>query len=420
MENAKLTDSVTQELQIMCRHSHRPYLDEFSYLHIVGSRSREEHSFTVNGGEGGNSVTASRDEGGHGRADTAAWEEIFNRRKGKPYWRNRTTGEKTWKNPLQNGPSTHVHGDTAGADSGAPNRGVDGESAAVLSGREAQEGKDMQAGKIYSREGSSGSRGIPGAAVEWVEIFNKKKGKTYWANQLTGEKTWRRPASVATSQPDSAAQNVAASTVKTPLPSSPVVQKQETIVPTTIFAAGQINSSGADLISPITLPSALNSPLTSSPNGTGNRAQPTPDGTATPNVNSGSHTSPQHRQLSPSAYRTPVPAQRQQSSAYPDPAYPDPGTDAAMVGGAREGEKQVNSSVASKLKLLALAKKLRVADGPADGVGGMSVEAKLKNAEHFRRLKEVSWCSFRNDCRLERALLGLLFSHFWISQCLVN
>lgn len=30
----------------------------------------------------------------------------------------------------------------------------------------------------------------------WYETFNKRKGKAYWTNRVTGEKTWDRPEGV--------------------------------------------------------------------------------------------------------------------------------------------------------------------------------------------------------------------------------
>lgn len=75
------------------------------------------------------------------------WDEFFDERKGRPYWRSRATNETTWQQPI---------------------------------------------GGHYAGPVSSG--GASPETVVWEEIFNKKKGKPYWKNIMTGEKTWKRPA----------------------------------------------------------------------------------------------------------------------------------------------------------------------------------------------------------------------------------
>ena len=82
----------------------------------------------------------------------------FLRSKGKPYWQNKRTGKKTWENPFN---SSEQDDDDDDNDDG--------------------------------RGGVGGSGGGSEDEDEWEEIFNKRKGKPYWRNKRTEEKTWVKP-----------------------------------------------------------------------------------------------------------------------------------------------------------------------------------------------------------------------------------
>lgn len=91
------------------------------------------------------------------------WKEVFNQEKGKPFYKNTATGESTWKVPA-----------------------------------EVQAMKDSNNGGVG---GGAGSPPPPAAAASnagansrvkdgWKEVFDPTKGKHYYVNLETKERTW--------------------------------------------------------------------------------------------------------------------------------------------------------------------------------------------------------------------------------------
>jgi hypothetical protein len=84
------------------------------------------------------------------------WEELWNEKHQRKYWKNKTTGEKSWKDPKRT----------------------------ITSSTSAAQGE----GDEDKKEGTES------AAEDWEELFNEKHQRKYWKNKKTGEKTWNRPA----------------------------------------------------------------------------------------------------------------------------------------------------------------------------------------------------------------------------------
>lgn len=92
------------------------------------------------------------------------WDELFSTSKQKKYWKNKTTGESTWKDPTTSAPA---------ADADAADTGNTGADAAGGS--------------------KSGAKAAAASVGEWEEYYSASKQKKYWKNRTTGESTWKQP-----------------------------------------------------------------------------------------------------------------------------------------------------------------------------------------------------------------------------------
>jgi hypothetical protein len=92
---------------------------------------------------------------------SGVWKESFSEKHQKKYWKNKETGETTYKDPT----------------------GGEGSSAAT------DVKKDKKSKAKGSEDGASGDAG----ASDWVKGFSEKKQAPFWKNKVTGESTWKDP-----------------------------------------------------------------------------------------------------------------------------------------------------------------------------------------------------------------------------------
>lgn len=99
------------------------------------------------------------------------WEELFNEKHQRKYWKNKKTGKSSWHDPAKG-----EGGATAAASS---------ETVAVKA------------------EGAATSAG---GAEEWEELFSDKHNRKYWKNKVTGKSSWTAPETTVASKPAAAAE----------------------------------------------------------------------------------------------------------------------------------------------------------------------------------------------------------------------
>ena len=96
--------------------------------------------------------------------EVVTWKEVYSKAKGKSYYVNSVTGEKTWEKPATD-PSA-----------AAGEEGIGG-----IGGTEGTGTSDAVSWNDFA------------SIVTWKEVYSKVKGKTYYVNSVTGEKTWEKP-----------------------------------------------------------------------------------------------------------------------------------------------------------------------------------------------------------------------------------
>lgn len=102
------------------------------------------------------------------------WIKRFSERWQKPYWKNKLTGETTWKRPAWMSSSPNVVGDPP----------ISPESVSSPS-----------VSPPVSPPASTTVTLTLSPTHAWVERFCEKRGKKYWKNSVTGEATWKNPES---------------------------------------------------------------------------------------------------------------------------------------------------------------------------------------------------------------------------------
>jgi hypothetical protein len=90
------------------------------------------------------------------KAAGSDWVKGFNEKHQRDFWKNKTTGETTWKDPAKAGTTAKSGGDDASVVSAAKSVGAAG-------------------------------------ASDWVAGFNEKHQRKFWKNKATGETTWKDP-----------------------------------------------------------------------------------------------------------------------------------------------------------------------------------------------------------------------------------
>lgn len=100
------------------------------------------------------------------------WVERFDEKKQKKYWRNKVTKQSTWKNPFENAET------------------ADGQDAKRKGGSDGSKEKTNTEQAAGRREEGGEDKA---SKNDWIEKFDRKKGKKYWKNQTTGETSWKDP-----------------------------------------------------------------------------------------------------------------------------------------------------------------------------------------------------------------------------------
>ena len=121
-------------------------------------------------------------------SDISEWEEKFNEKHQKKYWKNKTTGESVWKDPNKKSSSSSK-------------AKQDVETASV-------------AGSV------AGSVAVASGEWEWEEKFNEKHKRKYWKHKTSGEVVWKEPPKPAAAAPaatanDNVDESIAVSEVAT-------------------------------------------------------------------------------------------------------------------------------------------------------------------------------------------------------------
>lgn len=96
------------------------------------------------------------------------WVEAYSEKHKRKYWKNKTTGETTWKNPV---------GDAAGAASKPAS---------------ATKSKSPTPAESDSKE-TAGTPAVESGADDWVESYSKKHDRKFWKHKVTGETSWKPP-----------------------------------------------------------------------------------------------------------------------------------------------------------------------------------------------------------------------------------
>ena len=120
-----------------------------------------------------------------GKDGSDRWEERFDPKKGKSYWKNLDSGEKTWKNPYN-------------VDNREENEKLKPESTSLInSTRDDSSFNEAQSSSSRGRSASMPSaQPLSSSNVDtnnWQEKVDPKSGRKYWKNLLTGVKTWKNP-----------------------------------------------------------------------------------------------------------------------------------------------------------------------------------------------------------------------------------
>ena len=117
------------------------------------------------------------------------WIEKFDKKQQRPYWKNQSTGEKTWKIP----------GKTIRQDSSFSNESRGDDSCEWVEKFDKTQQrpywKNYSTGETtwYCPIGDNTVANVNDKDIEWIEKFSEKKQKHYWKNLKTGETTWKNP-----------------------------------------------------------------------------------------------------------------------------------------------------------------------------------------------------------------------------------
>ena len=128
-------------------------------------------------------TTTSNTDGNDG---SDRWEERFDPKKEKSYWKNLDSGEKTWKKPYN-------------VDNIEENEKLMPESTSLISSTRDDSSFNEAQSSSSSRDTSASipsSQRLSSSDVDtndWQEKVDPKSGRKYWKNLSTGVKTWKNP-----------------------------------------------------------------------------------------------------------------------------------------------------------------------------------------------------------------------------------
>jgi len=136
------------------------------------------------------------------------WKEGFSEKHQKKFWKNKATGESTWKDPTQGAKKGKA--DDAASSASSTVATSNPEWVETFSEKHQKKvWKNSTTGKSTFKDpygGSSSAASAPAPAAqttaaatgddsgEWEEKFSKEKNKKYWKNKVTGKSSWTPPA----------------------------------------------------------------------------------------------------------------------------------------------------------------------------------------------------------------------------------
>lgn len=112
---------------------------------------------------------------------SGVWKESFSEKHQKKFWKNKETGETTWKDPT--GTSTQDNKKKSSKSSENNKSEIDGTDAV----------EKGPVKKKSSKESAVAVDTVSAASTDWVRSYSEKKKAHYWKNKVTGESTWKDP-----------------------------------------------------------------------------------------------------------------------------------------------------------------------------------------------------------------------------------
>ena len=181
-------------------------------------------------------VTATEDE----------WEELFNQKHQRKYWKNKSTGKSSWTKP--NTASSAVSAVGAVVDKGeakpeTSNIIVSSNPAVSAGAKGSSEPIEVVTDKSSHAEESA----TAASEGEWQESYSKKHGKKFWKNSVTGKTSWVPPTARSGTDGKSGAAQAVTNTEAAEV-SQPVVTAASPVV--AITAKPAVLNSAAKIASP--------------------------------------------------------------------------------------------------------------------------------------------------------------------------
>ena len=129
---------------------------------------------------------------------TDVWEELYNEKYKRKYYKNKTTGEKLWTKPSYSGA---VVATSTTAEVSSPLLSWDWNEL-YSEKHQRKYWKNNKTGETTWKEPSreaaattsaTGTSAIASVSWDWKELYSEKHQRKYWKNTKTGETTWKEP-----------------------------------------------------------------------------------------------------------------------------------------------------------------------------------------------------------------------------------
>ena len=126
------------------------------------------------------------------------WEERYSKKHDRKYWKNKNTGESSWKDPNKinskkkrsdNTKESNNNGDKIDITDVVVNNvesNADEDHTNIASKEEKNDNTIIDVEKDQKEERLEGEN-------VWVEKYSKKHDKKYWKNEVNGETSWKDP-----------------------------------------------------------------------------------------------------------------------------------------------------------------------------------------------------------------------------------
>ena len=169
------------------------------------------------------------------------WEELFNQKHQRKYWKNKSTGKSSWTNPAAataTATASAVTGKGEEEPAKAEEKGdvVSSNPAAMSGARVSTDSSEPASAQAESA--------TAGSAGEWQESFSQKHGKKFWKNSVTGKTSWAPPVGKNDFDSDSAAVRAAtkAALVEVSAPSVTAIAKSKPTLPPAVAPVEMITA----------------------------------------------------------------------------------------------------------------------------------------------------------------------------------